>query len=179
MFSNGDSVRGDISMNTEVLIHQSLSVQSSDKPVEKIFLHDVSAIKIGSNTYELRHIAKGWPGHNLYFMRRLTTPDSKIHLYEHRERTLNHRSDSRDGYNLKYYAQFDNEPRYSVWPLSGHRFQPRFDRKVSQLLKKCPALAAKIMNKEEGYFYSAVNATEAERLKILLQIIKYYNQCLN
>lgn len=177
LLSNGDSMRGNISLNLEVLSHPKLTVQSSNQEAEKIFLHDVSSIKIASDTYELRHIGKGGPGRNLYFMKRLTTPGSKVHLYEHLEKKVNHRSDKRADYQLKYYVQFANQPRYSVWPVGGRHFQPRFDRKLSELVNDCPALAEKVINKDSGYFYTAYNTTEKERLKVWMRIIKEYNEC--
>lgn len=177
LLSGGDSVKGYISMNMEVMVHPKLSVRNKDKQDEKIFLHDVSAIKIASDTYELRHIGKGGPGRNLYFMKRLTTPDSKIHLFEHLEKRGNHRSDKRADYQVKYYIQFANQPRYSVWPVSGSHFQPHFDNKLGELLQDCPALAEKVLKKDQGYFYRGFNTTEKDKLKVWLRIIKEYNEC--
>jgi hypothetical protein len=64
-----------------------------------------------------------------------------------------------------------------VWALNGAKFVPDFHQKVSKLVSDCPTLAAKISNKENGYFYAQVSLFKEKRAGVLLNIIDEYNNC--
>ncbi|MBO9684222.1 MAG: hypothetical protein J7502_16410, partial [Flavisolibacter sp.] len=57
------------------------------------------------------------------------------------------------------------------------RFVPDFNGKMSKLVADCPLLAAKISNKEDGYFYAQVSLFTDKRVNVIMNIIEEYNNC--
>ena len=80
-------------------------------------------------------------------------------------------------YETEYFLQLPNEEGDAVWPLGSNKFVPNFEEKMSKLVTDCPALAAKISNKEEGYFYAQVSLFKERRANVLMTIIEEYNEC--
>jgi hypothetical protein len=54
---------------------------------------------------------------------------------------------------------------------------PMFDQKMSQIVVDCPALAAKIRSKENGYFIPMGSFKTNKHPEVLLKIINEYNSC--
>jgi hypothetical protein len=180
LLSNGDSAAGKISLNNEVLLQQKISLYNREEEKRKFQLHDLKGYVVNDTLYELRHIMKvGSLNRDLFFMKRLTPLSSKIHLYEHHEKNIPHRSGKPSFYQTKYYVQFANDQWYSVWALNSERMLPHFHQKMSEVVKSCPELSKKILSKEEGYSYGTLDASELERAQVIMRIINEYNRCTN
>ena len=177
--SNGDSASGSLSLNNEVLFNKKIKFVSDNRnAMEKHHLLDISSYKKGDDTYELKHVMHGKrvsPAH--YFMKRLTAPDSRIHLYEHIQKKYEHRSSRRVTYHPVYYIETSKGRRNTVFEIKGHQLSPNFHLKMSELVSDCASLKSKIQGREEGYHYQVSNTTEKQRADILLRIIKEYNSC--
>jgi hypothetical protein len=177
--SNGDSARGNLSLNNEVLFNRKIKFVADDGvDIEKHHLLDISSYKKGNDTYELKHVMHGkkvTAAH--YFMKRLTAPDSRIQLYEHVQKKYEHRSSKRVTYHPVYYMSTNKSRRNTVFDVRGHQLAPNFHLKMSELVSDCASLRSKIFKKEEGYFYQVSGSTEKQRADILLRIINEYNNC--
>jgi len=155
-----------------------------DKKPQKYDLSDVEGYEIRGEYYELKEIKSGISlGKNRSFMKRLTPAVSRIHLYENTEKNTNTSTDrngistSRVSYETQYYMQFPDETGNGVWAVNSTKFVPNFDEKMSRLVQDCPALASKIANKEQGYFYAQVSLFKEKRADVLWNIISEYNKC--
>jgi hypothetical protein len=119
-------------------------------------------------------------GKEYSFMKRLTKEDSRIHLYENTEKVTTSSGPNMGSYTYyetQYFLKLPNEEGDAVWPLSSSKFVPNFDEKMSKLVADCPKLAAKIANKEDGYFYAQVSFFKEKRANVLMNIIDEYNSC--
>ena len=176
---NGDTVRGALTMNNEVLIRK-IKLRDLNTSEESSFhLLEISSYSIGKDNYELKHRMGGGPGKSDYFMKRLTPAKSSIHLYEHKEKYQEGKAGKISGYRTKYFIQFPNEHRNAVWALDGQRLVPHFHQKMSEVIAACSSLREKVLHKEGGYYYPQFNASEKERYEVVMRIIKEYNNCLN
>jgi hypothetical protein len=143
-----------------------------------LHLLEITAYKTGKDTYELKHAMDGVIGGKTdFFMKRLSPAGSTIHLYEHLERRYDHKSDQRVTYLPKYFVQFPNEHRNTVWALSGKRLSPHFNQKMAEVVRSCNDLKQKITNKEKGYAYTQFTTRESEKANVVLRIINEYNDC--
>lgn len=182
--TNGRTVEGKLVVSVNNFGSAVKIYLDGEKKPQRYELHDIEAYEIRGEYFELKEIKGGFSlGKNMSFMKRLTPPDSRIHLYENTEKntsTSNNRngtSTTRTTYDLQYYMQFPGKNGDDVWALNSSKFVPNFDEKMSQLVKDCPTLSAKIAAKEPGYFYAQVTVFREKRADVLLQIINEYNKC--
>ena len=178
--TNGKSIKGDIVINRDGFSRNTVKiyVDNERKPMQ-FNIMEVEGYQVRGNYYELKEVRGGMRlGKEFSFMKRLTEKDSRIHLYEdlQKETTTNNNVTTTD-YEIQYFMQFPSEEGDAVWPLNSSKFVPNFDEKMSKIVADCPALSAKIANKESGYFYKQVSLFKEWRAEVLLRIIDEYNQC--
>ena len=73
---------------------------------------------------------------------------------------------------VSYYCSIPGDN--NLYELSNMKFTPF--KKMAKYLADCPSVAAKINNKEEGYFVSMI-ATDAARKEVFLNVAKEYQNC--
>ncbi|HVF81381.1 MAG TPA: hypothetical protein VM884_05585 [Flavisolibacter sp.] len=179
---NGKSYKGRLVIQSLNAFSRPVKIftDGDERPMQ-FNLGDVAAYQIKNDRYELKEIKGGLRlGKDLAFMKRLTPDASRIHLYEHLKKV----TESTKGYTAigsryetEYYLQLPDEEGQAVYPLDGSKFVPKFDEKMSTLLKQCPDLAKKIAAKENGYFYAQVSFSKEKRASVLMTIIEEYNRC--
>lgn len=183
--TNGRTVEGKLVVNTRNTFGSEVKMfLPGEKKAQKYELHEVEGYNIRGEYYELKEIKGGISiGRNLSFMKRLSPQDSRIHLYENMEVNNSTTTNSNGSTNtnrtveIQYYMQFPNETGDGVWSANSSKFVPNFDDKMSKLVADCPTLAAKISNKENGYFYAQVTVFKEKRAEVLWNIISEYNKC--
>lgn len=179
--ADGKTYQGRLVVHTSLYSNSSVKLyQDGDKKPMHFGLMEVKGYQFRNDYYALKEVRGGIRlGKEYSFMKRLTKEDSRIHLYENTEKvtTSNPYGGSYTTYETQYYLQMPGEQGDAVWPLSSNKFVPNFDEKMSKLVADCPSLAAKIANKEPGYFYAQVSMFKEKRANVLMQIIDEYNNC--
>lgn len=174
---NGKSYHGKMIIETENLFTSPvrLYTDGDQKPMQ-FRLADVKGYRLGNDFFELKEIREGVNfGRQLYFMKRLTPPSSRIHLFELSKKEAVNKTMVR--HRPEFYIQLPAENDNQVYATSGSHFVPHFEEKVSQLVKDCPTLARKVAEKQHGYFYAQVNLLREKKADVLLRIIEEYNEC--
>lgn len=180
--ANGRTYRGDLIVHTNRFSNSAVKLyMEGDKRPMRFSIHDVKGYELRNVYYELKEVKGGIHLVKEYsFMKRLTSADSRIHLYENL-RKVSHPSGKHTSaytsYETEYYLQLPNEEGDAVWPLTSSKFVPNFDEKMSKLVADCPSLASKIANKEDGHFYAQVSLFKEKRANVLMNIIDEYNRC--
>jgi hypothetical protein len=180
--TNGRTYQGRLIIHTNRFSNSAVKLYTEgDKRPMRFSIHNVKGYELRNEYYALKeakggiHLVKEYS-----FMKRLTNADSKIHLYENLTK-VSHPSGKHTSayttYETEYYLQLPNEEGNAAWPLNSSKFVPNFDEKMSKLVAACPSLAAKIANKEEGYFYAQVSLFKEKRTNVLMNIIDEYNAC--
>lgn len=180
--TNGKTVNGKLIINTDNILGTPIKVYAKgEKEAMKFGIYDVKGYEMRGSYYALKEIRQGINlGRNYSFMKRLTKEDSRIHLYENEERTSSNNPDNTartTRYISEYYLQMPGDEGDAVYALSGNKFTPNFDEKMSALVADCPALAKKIKDREEGYFYRQISLYNEKRADVILNIIGEYNSC--
>jgi hypothetical protein len=176
--SNGDSATGVLSLNNEVLFPKDIRVVQPIGRQQQVHLMDVRSMQVGDSYYELKHHSNHWrPSSGFYFMERLTPAHYQMQVYRHQERKQKGKSMQQVAHEPVYYLQLPGEKQDRVWASNSKKLMPHFEKKMSRLLKNCPALSDTIRKKEKGFFYNRLNSTEAQRGQVLLRIAEAYNQC--
>ena len=181
--TNGKSVDGKIIINKSNFLSSPVKVYTEgDKKPMQFPLMDVKGYQIRGDYYALKEIKGGISIGNRYsFMKRLTNESSRIQLFENVEKHTSssgyNNTISTTTYETEYFMQLPSEEGDAVWSLSSNKFVPNFDEKMSRMVSDCPALAQKIADKEEGYFYRQVTMFKEKRADVLLNIISEYNNC--
>ncbi|HEU4469887.1 MAG TPA: hypothetical protein VFR58_02285 [Flavisolibacter sp.] len=179
--SNGKTVDGKIIVNSSNRLSSPVKVYTEgDRKPMQFGLSDVSGYSIRGDYYALKQVRGNLSlGRQQYFMKRISRPESRIHLFEHIEKvnSTNSRNVTTSRYETQYFLQMPGDASNEVWSLSGSRFVPNFDEKMSKLVADCPSLAARISSKAEGYFYAQVTMFGEKRADVLLRIIDDYNAC--
>ncbi|SHG15799.1 hypothetical protein SAMN05444008_11972 [Cnuella takakiae] len=174
---NGDTVTGKISMNQEVLIAPDIQV-AGENGSQQFHLMDVKGYAANGEVYELKHTENHiHPRSGFYFMKRLTPDGAAMHLYEHLERKQKSKSPMDVAYQPVYYVQLPGEKLDRVYASFSKALVPHFHQKMAGYIKDCPALQQQVKQKQKGFFYSRMDATEAQRKEVLLRIIESYNNC--
>lgn len=141
--------------------------------------NEVLGFQMGNSFYESKFIsARGAitvPSKKL-MVKRLTEPDSKmgLYLYEVNEPQKNTNGYTQNQLIKLYLVQLPNTKDDVVYEMSDNKFVPRFDIRVSELLKDKPALADKIRSKDRAYFYQLVS-DDTQRYRVWINIITEYN----
>jgi hypothetical protein len=180
--NNGKTYQGKLVVHTSNYSNSAVKLyEEGDKKPMNFSIMDVKGYQFRNDYYELKEVRGGLRfGKEYSFMKRLTRDDSRIHLYENTEKITTSNgpnSGNYTRYETEYYLQLPKEEGDAVWPLSSSKFVPNFDEKLSQMVADCPALAQKIRNKAEGYFYAQVSMFKEKRVNVLMQIIDEYNNC--
>jgi hypothetical protein len=180
--TNGRSYQGKLAVHTSNYSANAVKIYlEGDKKPMNFPIMEVKGYDFRNDYYELKEVRGGLRlGKEYSFMKRLTKDGSRIHLYENTQKVTTSsgpNTGSYTRYETQYFLQLPNEQGDAVWPLSSSKFVPNFDEKMSKLVADCPALAAKIANKESGYFYAQVSMFKEKRANVLMQIIDEYNQC--
>lgn len=181
---NGKSVNGLLVVQLGNMFGSDIKVlEGDDKKSLNFKLEEVEGFRVRNELYLLRRKEGGIGlGRRISFMRRITPENSRIHLYELREKVdetnrSNNRGRLGDRYETEYYVELPNESAGSVYALGGSKFVPNFDEKMSRVVSDCPSLAQKIAGKRDGYFYAQVGLFTEKRLNVLMNIIEEYNSC--
>jgi hypothetical protein len=118
--------------------------------MENINVNDIVGYSMGANFFALKKIDLNLnETYRLLFVKRLTVEDSKIQLYELYESGIGNYSGET---HYSYYLSFPSyEPLQTMNTKSDSLF-PYFDRKMSNLVSDCPALAQKKLVKGNGLF---------------------------
>lgn len=174
---NGRSVTGKLVVQTDNFLGSPVKIHVvGDKKPMQFRLAAIKGYSINNKQYELKEINEGLSfGRQLFFMRRLTPPNSRLHLYEYLKKETVNKTATR--YHVEHYLQLPGEQDNLVCAATGSRFVPNFDQKMSQVVADCPLLATKIAARKDGYFYAQVSLLKEKRLAVLLQIIDEYNNC--
>lgn len=182
--TNGKSYRGNLVVHTNKYSASSVKMYTEgDKKAMRFPLTEVKGYDLRNDYYELKEVRGGIRfGKEYSFMKRLTKDNSRIHLFENTTKTTTSNGPNMGSYTYyetQYFLQLPGEEGDAVWPLSSSKFVPNFDEKMSKLVSDCPSLAAKIANKEQGYFYAQVSLSKEKRANVLMNIIDDYNECKN
>lgn len=174
---NGKSVSGKLVVQTDAILGSPVKLfAEGDKKPMQFRLSAIRGYAVNNQLYELKEIREGISlGRQLFFMRRLTPPNSRMHLYEHMKKETVNKTATR--FHVEHYLELSGENEGLVYAATGSRFVPNFDEKMHRLLADCPPLAAKIAAREDGYFYAQVSLLKEKRVQVLLRIIDEYNQC--
>lgn len=174
---NGRSFTGKLVVQTDNFLGSPVKVYTeNDKKPMQFRLPTIKGYSINNEQYELKEISEGFSlGRQLFFMRRLTLPNSRLHLYEYLKKETVNKTATR--YHVEHYLQVPGDDENRVYAATGSRFVPNFDKKMSQVVADCPLLATKIAARQDGYFYAQVSFIKEKRLAVLLQIINEYNNC--
>lgn len=111
-------------------------------------------------------------------LKQLTDDGSKIGIYV--LETIRQQKPNTTGNLLEnkiistYFVQLPNTTDDMVYGVMHNKFSPQFNEKVWQYVQDKPALAAKIKNKEKGFFYPAFTS-DKQRLEVWQNIAKAYN----
>lgn len=181
--NNGQSIDGRLTLNVTGFNRRSAIriLRDGARDAERYYIDEVKGYKMRNDYFELMEIRSNTGiGQRISFMRRLTAENSRIGMYENRERETQNDINNNNTFvrwNNVPYIQIPGEPANQVWSLESNRFTPNFDEKVSRMVADCPALARKIANKEEGYFYRQVSLQQNRRLYVMDNIIREYNDC--
>ncbi|GAA4735309.1 hypothetical protein [Flavisolibacter ginsenosidimutans] len=149
-------------------------VPAGSETAEYLKFTDVAAYVINGETYVPKRINLNTAGinHDL-FVKRLSDGKAKIQLYELQQK----RKSSDTGEETSFY--FIGVPAYSATELielHSALLVPGFEEKMSAFVADCPALSAKIKNKEGGYVYSYLSS-EYKKLEVMKRIIDEYTSC--
>lgn len=174
---NGKSIDGKLVIETENMFGSKVKLYSGEERRPMQFsLSQVRGYAMRNDSYELKEIREGLSiGKRQFFMKRLTPEGSRMHLYEFSKKEIVNKTSSR--HVMEYYVQLPGEKDNLVFSTNGSHFVPHFEQKVSRIVSDCPALAQKIAEKKNGYFYAQVSLVTEKRAEVMLRIINEYNQC--
>jgi hypothetical protein len=188
--NDGKEITGPLTIELDPYRSSRLYLTVNDKDAkQKISITDIKGINFRNDYYEPKLIDMGGLGNNdeFRFVERLTKEGSRIHLYELNQKVSRQRGSRYNRYGSSG-TYTDNETSYYIttpqhtrqmpaWSLEGRRLTPNFEDKMSEIVKDCPALAAKIKNKEKGYFYAQVSLVDTKKIETMFTIIEEYNKC--
>jgi hypothetical protein len=182
--TNGKSIDGKLVIQMGNLFSSDVKIYADgEKDAMKFNLGEVEGYRIRNDYYFLKERKGGISlGKQLSFMKRLTPENSRIHLFENMEKVtettkVNGNNNTTTHYETEYYMQLPNEQGSNVYPVSGSKFVPNFNEKMSRMVNDCPSLSQKIAEKENGYFYAQVSLFKEKRADVLMNIIEEYNRC--
>jgi hypothetical protein len=184
---NGQVLEGEISVSLESSFGSRDFIRFTPRKGrerQKIYIEDLDGFSLRNEFYAPKLIDEGFfSGDRMLFVKRLTRADSRIHLYElYKRRNQTSRYRNNNSYNnyvddYSYYITLPGQDRYKAWSIDGKHLVPNFEDKMSDYVKDCPELAAKVKRKERGYFYAQVSLVGRKRIETILNIIDDYNAC--
>src|SRR5829696_3601625 len=136
--SNGKTVDGKLVIQMGNIFGSDIKVYTEDDKKPMTFnIGEVDGYRLRNDYYFLKEKKGGIGlGRRLSFMKRLTPETSRIHLYEDMEKVsethkVNGNNTTSTHYETEYYMQLPNNQGSDVYPLSGSKFVPNFDEKMS------------------------------------------------
>jgi hypothetical protein len=179
---NQTKLSGDITVffettfNTQMEINPYIFFLPEGKTTEeKINLSEITGYSIGSDYYALKEV--DLLANNvvhLLFVKRLTTENSKLQLYELYE---SGRGNATNEVKYSYYLSLPAFDALKTINTRSIHIVPDFDQKMSEIVSDCPSLAKKIRSKESGYFIPFATFNRKKHPEVLLKIIDEYNKC--
>jgi hypothetical protein len=181
-FLDKDSIPGTLTVDLENNFHTNAVyrpivqlIPEGKTEKQEYNLNTLSGYRIGADYYELKLVDKDLNNvHRELFIRRLTPPGSKIHLYHlHSTGLGNQIGDAQDTYYLSLpgFGPLETINSHSA------RLLPFFELKMSAIVADCPSLANKIRAKEPAYYIPFTSFKASKHPDVLLKIISEYNQC--
>jgi hypothetical protein len=179
---NQTKLSGDITVffettfNTQMEINPYIFFLPEGKTTEeKINLSEITGYSIDSDYYALKEV--DLLANNvvhLLFVKRLTTENSKLQLYELYE---SGRGNATNEVKYSYYLSLPAFDALKTINTRSIHIVPDFDQKMSEIVSDCPSLAKKIRSKESGYFIPFATFNRKKHPEVLLKIIDEYNKC--
>ena len=150
-------------------------IPEGEKIEKHIRLNDIIGYSIGSDYFALKKLDLYLNNtYYLLFVKRLTSENSKIQLYELFE---SGRGNATGEMKYSYYLSLPSFGQQQTMNTRSISLLPMFDQRMSQIVADCPALAAKIKSKENGYFIPMGSFKTNKHHVVLLKIINEYNNC--
>ena len=184
---NGRSMEGEISTSLENSFSRNeyirFTPRSGGRERQKINIDELDGISLRNEYYVPKKIDEGFfSGDRMLFVKRITRADSRIQMYELHKRRRNTNRDRFGTYayyvdDYYFYISLPGQEEYKAWSIDGKHLVPNFEDKMSEYVKDCPELAAKIKRKERGYFYAQISLSNRKRIETILNIIDEYNAC--
>jgi hypothetical protein len=180
---NQDSIPGELyvsfenDFNAQVYPKHYLEfIPQGKAEIEHIDLDNIAGYSMGANFFALKNIKTNlFEGSDRWlFVRRMTSENSKIRLYELYESGVGNATGEP---NYSYYLSFPSFAFFQTINARSTSLFPFFDLKMSGFVSDCPALAKKIKTQEKGYYLPSVFFNAKKLPEVLLRIINEYNQC--
>ncbi len=184
---NGTKIDGKLTVQFETghFSDNYLKIMTNPNTEKKILITDIQCYKFRNEYYvpkqidleeytiPIRYKLYTPNVNNILFLRRLTSENAKLQLFE----LFQSKDNTSDGFDQhNYYISFNNENRLVTWSIRGTKFFPNFDQKMSSIVSDCPALSKKIEEREMGYVVKQVSI-DAKKNEVIKRIIDEYNQC--
>jgi hypothetical protein len=179
---NQEKISGDINISMENGSGQHadftpiLEIMPEGKTTwQKLNINDITAYSLGSDYYPVKRVDVDMNGAlYLLFVKRLTTENSRIQLYElYQSGKANYTGES----TTAYYLSFPGFGPLETVNAKGSQLVPNFDSKMSNMVEDCPVLAKKIRKKEKGYFLSLATFNIKTTPTVLMRIVQEYDSC--
>lgn len=184
LLRNGEVLSGRLIVSMNQVLTPSIRFKPDGATdFQKYSVEDVEGYRSANGAYMLKKLrGPGIVGTWDWFVKRLTPPDSRIHLFEYYDieqqtSTVNRVPVAVNPREIRrYFLSLPGDTTRIIYAAGSNKFTPNFDEKMSALLSDCPTLARKIADKKDGYFYSDLSASRS-RLDVLNTIIDEYNAC--
>ena len=185
--ANGTAIDGKLTVQFETGhgVDKYLKIQTEGNVEKKILITDIQYYKHNNEYYfpketdlevfEIPYQDKMFTPNvnNLLFMKRLTKENATIQLFQ----LFKARSNSSDGTDqYSYYISLKDDNRFVTWSISGNKFFPYFEEKMSKIVSDCPSLAEKIKQKVNGYTVRQMSV-DAQKYEVIKRIVDEYNSC--
>ncbi len=142
---------------------------------ERILIDSIKSYTIGDNVYVPRRLSVDFDQPlKLLFVKKLTPDSSRIQLYELYQNNM--KRDTREDLVL-YFISLPSFERLETWGLGNKNLVPNFDQKMSKVVEDCPVLAAKIRDRQKGYYFPQLTLSDTKKKDVLKKIINEYNLC--
>lgn len=183
---NGRVVEGEISTSLENSFSRSQSIRFTPRNGGRelrVKIDELEGISLRNEYYVPKLIDEGFfSGDRMLFVKRITRADSRIQMYELHKRRRTNNNDRFGTFtyyvdDYYFYISLPGQEEYKAWSIDGKHMVPNFEDKMSEHVKDCPELAAKIKRKERGYFYAQISLSNRKRIETILNIIDEYNTC--
>lgn len=175
---NGTQKNGELTIQLENGVEANpagISLMAPGSPVEEhLNFADINAYVINGVTYLPKCINLYTAGLNRgLFVKRLSDSASKILLFELEQKRKS--SDTGEERSL-YFVLIPSHSVTELIELHSSLLVPSFETKMSAFVADCPSLAAKIKNRENGYFYNFMTP-EFKKIEVVKRIIREYEVC--
>jgi len=166
----------ELNFNGNPPVPKTLKFIPEGKSVEEdIELKDIIGYSIDQNYYALKHVfLLSTNSTHLLFVKRLTSGDSRISLYELYE---SGKGNSTNESRYSWFISLPTSSQFETINIQTSKLVPDFDQKMNLFVSDCPSLAQKISTKEKGYFMPLFSFDKYKHRDVMLKIITEYNNC--